>query len=106
MKWQMSIIQLILFLIFYLKKAKAYSQPVQIFLDICKSFFIVTFIKIINYLKLFIPIPRQQGGVPTPFDRNLGLKFAAKSLNYMISTLNETKCNFKILIVIYDFESK
>ena len=33
-----------------------------------------------------------KGGVPTPFDRNMGLKFAAKALNYMISTLNDTKC--------------
>ncbi|CAF0941347.1 unnamed protein product [Brachionus calyciflorus] len=32
----------------------------------------------------------QQGGVPTPFDRNLGLKLGAKSLNYMINCL-ETK---------------
>lgn len=29
----------------------------------------------------------QQGGVPTPFDRNLGLKLAAKSLNFMINVL-------------------
>lgn len=29
----------------------------------------------------------QQGGVPTPFDRNLGLKLASKSLAYMIRLL-------------------
>jgi 6-phosphofructokinase 1 len=29
----------------------------------------------------------QQGGVPTPFDRNMSLKLAAKSLNYMIHRL-------------------
>ena len=29
----------------------------------------------------------QQGGVPTPFDRNLGLKMAAKSLSFMINQL-------------------
>ena len=29
----------------------------------------------------------QQGGVPTPFDRNLGLKMAAKSLSFMIHQL-------------------
>ena len=34
----------------------------------------------------------QQGGVPTPFDRNLGLKLAAKSINYMIDQLEKSKC--------------
>lgn len=29
----------------------------------------------------------QQGGVPTPYDRNLGLKLASKSLSYMIRIL-------------------
>lgn len=33
----------------------------------------------------------QQGGVPTPFDRNLGLKLAAKSLTYMINLLEQAK---------------
>ena len=33
----------------------------------------------------------QQGGVPTPFDRNLGLKLAAKSLKYMIKCLSKTR---------------
>lgn len=29
----------------------------------------------------------QQGGVPSPFDRNLGIKYATKTLNFMIDTL-------------------
>jgi 6-phosphofructokinase 1 len=30
----------------------------------------------------------QQGGVPSPFDRNLGIKFGGKALNYMLDILN------------------
>ncbi len=30
----------------------------------------------------------QQGGVPSPFDRNLGIKFGGKALNYMVDMLN------------------
>ncbi len=33
----------------------------------------------------------QQGGVPTPFDRNLGLKMAAKSLAFMIAQLQASR---------------
>lgn len=33
----------------------------------------------------------QQGGVPTPFDRNIALKLAAKSVNFMINSLQQTK---------------
>ena len=29
----------------------------------------------------------QQGGVPTPFDRNLGIKFGSKSLRQMIDII-------------------
>ena len=36
----------------------------------------------------------QQGGVPTPFDRNLGLKFAAKSLKHMIELIENKKGSF------------
>ena len=30
----------------------------------------------------------QQGGRPTPFDRNMGTKTAAKSLNWLVQQLN------------------
>ncbi len=32
-----------------------------------------------------------KGGKPTPFDRNLGLKLAAKSLDYMIKCLENNE---------------
>jgi 6-phosphofructokinase 1 len=39
----------------------------------------------------------QQGGVPSPFDRNLGLKLASKSLNHIISCLEGSKeQNYKV----------
>ena len=44
----------------------------------------------------------QQGGVPTPFDRNLGLKLAAKSLDYMITCLEKTK---SLLLLFFFFIS-
>ena len=37
----------------------------------------------------------QQGGVTTPFDRNLGIKFGARSLKYMADILDSSsKCEF------------
>ena len=41
----------------------------------------------------------QQGGVPTPFDRNLGLKLAAKSLKFMIRCLENRSRNFFIFLL-------
>jgi 6-phosphofructokinase 1 len=38
----------------------------------------------------------QQGGVPTPFDRNLALKLAAKSIKYMIDLLETAKGIFLV----------
>ena len=35
----------------------------------------------------------QQGGVPTPFDRNIGLKFAAKAVKHMIELIENKKGN-------------
>ena len=31
----------------------------------------------------------QQGGVPSPFDRNYGTKMAAKAVDYMIQKIEE-----------------
>lgn len=31
----------------------------------------------------------QQGGSPTPFDRNMGTKMAAKCVDWMVTTLKE-----------------
>lgn len=33
----------------------------------------------------------QQGGSPTPFDRNLGTKMAAKAVEWIVSTLKDNQ---------------
>jgi 6-phosphofructokinase 1 len=35
----------------------------------------------------------QQGGVPSPFDRNLGIKLGSKALSFMIQSLTKTDVN-------------
>ena len=45
----------------------------------------------------------QQGGVPTPFDRNLGLKLAAKSVDYMISCLEKAKGSLLLLLLLLPY---
>lgn len=42
----------------------------------------------------------QQGGAPTPFDRNMGTKFGAKSIDWMYKMF---KANYKGGVVTCDF---
>lgn len=52
---------------------------------------IIIFKNIVRYCKyLFVSGHMQQGGSPTPFDRNMGTKQAAKCVEWLVEKLRES----------------
>lgn len=47
-----------------------------------------------NFCRINVLGHAQQGGNPTPFDRNMGTKLAARALEYIIAQAKEY-CNLK-----------
>jgi 6-phosphofructokinase 1 len=45
----------------------------------------------------------QQGGVPSPFDRNLGIKFGAKALSFMLDILEKSFVEGKTIDILKQF---